>query len=278
MAYNKANDSALWSAEQTDAWDQKYKRGKYAAAVPAPAAPVAPAAPGSTYVAPNLAPPNAGSVTQQAANAQTYSATPAAAPAAATTNQGTQDVTRNSYIQQATQPKTIDANDPNVRQQTDVFAAGQDRSRRQYESEQAERLSAQGLGNSGAMANERRLGAERAGQATGAFETELIGRELENRRQEIQTALTSLSGMISDDQKRAMMDELARIADQTQRLGITTGAAGDAAKTAVTSDLGNKSINVDMIRALLQNQQFGTSAGIDIGSIEANNYFRGLGL
>ena len=277
MAYNQANDSSLWSAAQTDAWDQKYKRGKYADPVPAPVAP-GPAAPSSAYVAPNLAPPNAGSVATQAANSETYSATPGAAPAAATTNQGTQDVVRNSYIEQATQGTTVDRNDPNFKQQLDPFVAGQDRARRQYESEQAERLSAQGLGNSGAMTAERRVGAERAGQASGAFESELVGRELENKRSEIKDALAGLRGMISNDQANALQAKLAELDAAIKREGIAqTGSLGSQ-ELGIKDRLGTGALNVDLLRALLSNQQFGTDAGIRIGQAESDAVLRRAGL
>lgn len=204
-----------------------------------------------------------GSVPQQAQNASTYSQTPGGAPTGPTSNQGTQDVVRNSWLQQATQGTEVDRNDPNFRQQVDPFAAAQERTRRTSENEAAERLSAQGLGSSGQMDNERRLAAEHAGQATGAFESQLVGRELENRRNEIKTALTSMQGMISDDQKMALQKQLADLDAAIKREGIQANVNTSAAELGVKDRLGTGALNVDIMRALLQNQQFGDSQALD---------------
>jgi hypothetical protein len=205
--------------------------------------------------APDPSQPAATSVNQQAQNASTYSQTPGAAQADYTVNQGTQDVVRNSWLEQATQGTQVDRNDPNFKQQLDPFVAAQDRARRQYESEQAERTSAQGLGNSGAMDQERRLGMERAGQAAGAFESQLVTRELQNRREEIQTALTSLGGLVSADQEMALKRELADLDAALKREGIDAQTGLGYAELGVKDKLGTGALNVDLLRALLQNQQ-----------------------
>jgi len=209
----------------------------------------------------------------QASAASGYSTTPTAAPTAATANQGTQDVVRNSWLAQATQNTAVDPNDPNIKQQVEPFAAEQERSRRQYESEAAERLSAQGLGDSGQMDNERRFGAERAGQATGMFQSQLIGQELKTKRDEIQSALTNLGDTISNDQKNALGKQLADLdatikregyrsdegiasqGDATKREGIASGERIGASEIAVKDRLGTAANSNDLIRAMLQNQQ-----------------------
>ena len=217
-------------------------------------------------------------IVAQADKAATFSATPGAAPLPNTTNQGTQDVVRNSYLTQATQGTKVDTAAPEFRQQTDAFSAGQDRARRQYESEAAERLSAQGLGSSGAMTNERRLGAERAGQASGAFEAQLVGRELETRRDEIKEALSGLRGMISGDQAMALQTQLAELDAAIKREGIAQGGDLGGRELNLKDKLGTGALNVDLMRALLQNQQFGTDAGIRIGEGDADFYLHLLGL
>lgn len=221
----------------------------------------------STPTAPTQ--PTATSIGQQSQNAQTYSATPGAAPTQQTANQGTQDVVRNSYLQQATQGTTVDRNDPNVRQQAEPFAAAQERARRQYESEQAERLSAKGLGDSGAMDAERRLATERAAQNTGAFESQLVGRELQNKRNEIQTALQALGGMVDSDQGRALQLELAKLDAQLKQAGIDTQSSLGSQELALKDKLGTGGLNLDYLRALLQNQQFGDQLGLNVADREA---------
>jgi hypothetical protein len=236
------------------------------------------AAPSGSTTAARAGTTTNGTVQGQAANASTYSQTPAAAPLANTANQGAQDVLRNSYLQQATQSTTIDRNDPNFRQQADAFGATQDRARRQYQSEAAERLSAQGLGNSGAMEQERRFADERAATAQGSFEAQLVGRELENRRAEIKDSLAGLRGIISNDQALAMQKQLAELDAAIKRESLAQSGSLGSQELGIKDKLGTGALNVDLLRALLQNQQFGTESGIRIGEDEMNYYLRSAGL
>lgn len=122
-------------------------------------------------------------------------------------------------MSRAKQGTQIDRNDPNIRQQVDPYTAQVERQRRDYLADVAER--------GGPLANinsERRLSAERAGQASGLFEAQLIGRELDSRRQEIMHALDSLGGRLSEDQRIALQRELGHLNDATQRYGIDKGA------------------------------------------------------
>lgn len=179
-----------------------------------------------------------GGIPGQAAAAATYSATPHATPTANTGNQGTQNTVLNSYLQQATQGTSVDKNDPAFRQQTDAFGAQTERAKSQYLSETAERLSAKGLGDSSAMATERRMASERAGEARGSFEAQLVGRELQNKRSEIQTALAQLRGILSDDQTRALQQQLADLDAQLRREGLATQSTLGTQDTAVRLQLG----------------------------------------
>lgn len=108
----------------------------------------------------------------------------------------------------AAQSTVVDGTDPNVRRQADAFSAQQERSRRNYLSDQAE-------GNSpystGAQAGLERMTAEKAGQASGQFESELINRELTSRRTEIQQALESMGGILSDEEKNGLQRELSNL-------------------------------------------------------------------
>jgi hypothetical protein len=227
------------------------------------------AVPGSTPPAPGAG-TTPTSVGDQGVNAQTYSQTPGAAPTQSTANQGTQDVVRNSYLQQATQGTTVDTQSPEFRQQVDPYAAAQERARRQYESSQAERLSAKGMGGSGQMDLERRFAAEKAGQNTGMFEAQLVGRELQNKRSEIQNALQQLGNTISGDQQRALQMELAKIDAQLKQAGLDLQGSLGFQELGLKDKLGTGALNVDMMRALLQNQQFGQNLGFNIADREAH--------
>jgi hypothetical protein len=214
-------------------------------------------------------------VGQQATNAQTYSATPAAAPTNNTTNQGVQDVTRNTYLRLATQGP-VDRNNPNVRAQADAYGANVERARRQSVNEAAERM---GPYASGALDNERRLSFERAGQATGTFESELVGREIQNQRQEVMQALGAMGGMISDDQRRALEERLADLDAALRREGLGAQTALGNRDLDIRDRLGQGDLNLRGLIAALQNRQFGQDLGFRIGATEAelnNSALRGL--
>lgn len=91
----------------------------------------------------------------------------------------------------------VGRDNPQVRAQVDPYAAQQERSMRDYLDTTAE-------GSRGApfnMQGERRMAAERLGQATGLFESQVIGREVEARRQEIREALDLWGNLLTEDQR-----------------------------------------------------------------------------
>jgi hypothetical protein len=103
----------------------------------------------------------------------------------------------------------------------------------------------------------------------GAFEAQLVQRELENRRAEIADALTNLRGMITSDQAAALQRELASLDAAIRREGLAQSGDLGARDLAIKDKLGTGALNVDLLRALLQNEQFGVDAGIRIGDLEA---------
>ena len=121
---------------------------------------------------------------------------------------------------QADQSTTIDKNDPNFRNQADTFRAQTDRSQRNYMADLAEKA--------GPLANlrgEGRVAAERAGQTNAAFESQLVGRELTARRDEIQNALQMLSGRLTADQQLNLTKQLADIDAALRSRGLDLGYA-----------------------------------------------------
>lgn len=165
-------------------------------------------------------------LSQQAAGASTVSGTPGAAPTGPTSNQGSQDVARNSYLAMATQSRVPSRTDPEIRVPADAFAANVDRSVRNQTADAAER---QGPYASGAVRGEARMAAERGAVQAGAYEAELVNREVGARRAEIQQALAGLSGFISDDQRMALQRELAQLNArlEQQRLGQQSSQFAD---------------------------------------------------
>lgn len=224
--------------------------------------------PGATQPgAPGAAPtaPTANTVPGQAQAAQTYSGTPGAAPTGPTSNQGTQDVVRNSYLQQATQGTNVDRNDPVIRQQSDAYAAGVERQRRQYLAEQAEKG---GPYATGAMRGQERATAAQAGQQIGSFEAQLVGRELDYKRKEILNALDQLGNMVNTDQGMALQRELARLDAQMKELGIRSGEGIAGQELGLKRDLGFGGLNLDLMRLLSQDRQFSDDLGLRIALAE----------
>lgn len=155
---------------------------------------------------------------QYATPTQAWNAQPA--PAAAPQNE-----LYALLMQRAQQGTAVGRDNPNVRNQVDPVVAQQERANRNYLDDTAERA--------GPLANlqgERRLMAERSGQYAGALESEVIGREIEAKRQEIMQALSLWGQQLSADQRLALQRELAYLEDAArtadrglQREGLLQG-------------------------------------------------------
>lgn len=147
-----------------------------------------------------------GDAPQYATPAQQWNAQPAVSPQ--------RDQLFQLLMQRATQGTAVNRNDPNIRAQVDPVVAQQERASRNYLDDVAERA--------GPLANiqgERRLVAERQGQAAGAFEAEVIGREIAARRDEIAQSLQLYGSLMTADQQMALQRELAQLNASLQREG-----------------------------------------------------------
>ena len=128
----------------------------------------------------------------------------------------------------ADQSTQIDANDPIIKGQVDVFRNEQDRAQRNYLSDAAE--------SSGPYENlrgQQRMAAEHTGQAVGGFQAELLGRELSSRRAEIADALGSMRGMLTADQQANLQTELSTLDKQMQAVGLSGQNAGLTSQSAL---------------------------------------------
>lgn len=147
---------------------------------------------------------------------------------------GVSDELYKMLLDRAHQGTTINPNDPNIRQQVDPYAAQVERSSRNYLADAAE-----GLGANANMTGERRLAAEHSGQQTGMFQSQLIGREIDARRTEIQSALAQLGGQLTADQQLALQRELGYMNDATQRYGLSNNYNLGMANANLGSDYFN---------------------------------------
>ena len=148
-----------------------------------------------------------GQMPKNASPAQQWHATAAVA-------QGPTAGTGDALIQQLmarAQQGPVTRNDPNVRAQSDAYAANEQRASRNYLGDVAEKA-----GPYANLQGEQRMAAERVGQRTGAFEAELLGRETDARREEIQQALSMWGGMLSNDQRLTLERELAQLSNQAR--------------------------------------------------------------
>lgn len=134
-------------------------------------------------------------------------------------NQGQRDDLFNTLLSRSKQSLNINPmEDANIRSQADPYAASVERERRRYMADTAERM--------GPLANiqgESRLSSEKAGQASGLFESQLVGREMSARRDEIAQALASMQGMLSQEQQLAMQRELAQLDASIRNRQISSG-------------------------------------------------------
>lgn len=149
----------------------------------------------------------------------------------------------NTWLGRSQQALSVDRNDPIIRQQTDAYRAQEERSKRNYLGDLAE--------SSGPLANlrgEQRMASERMGQRVGGMEAQLIGQELQTKRQEIAQALNAMGGLLSADQQANLQRELAAL---------------DAAIAQQGLSLQNKGLDQNWQQALLQNNQFMSRLGLD---------------
>lgn len=157
-------------------------------------------------------------------------------------NTARRDELFNLLMSRATQGLNVDRlSNPAIRAQSDAYRANEERTKRGFLADLAER--------SGPFANltaESRLASERVGQRTGAFEAQLTADEIRARRDEIAQALAMASGMLSQDQQVALQRELSM---------LNTALARE--QMALTG----RGLDQDWQRALLQNQQYMAQLG-----------------
>jgi hypothetical protein len=159
--------------------------------------------------------------------------------------------------ERATQSTSLSPDDPAIKQQLDAFRSEQERSKRNYISDNAER--------SGPYANTRgetRMANEQVGQQNSAFQAQLMSRELTQRRDEIQQALSGLSGQLTSDQQANLQRELGLLDNSIRMQSLASSDALGNRGLDIQSLLGNRNADTDLLRAMMQNQQFYSDLGL----------------
>lgn len=167
-----------------------------------------------------------GSVAQQQTQAAQPSAmtqwTGSATGATSTPVSPENDARKNSLFDmlmgRAQQGLGVSRTDPAVRAQADAYSANEERARRNYISDYAEKA--------GPYANTRgaeRMASEKSGQRSGAFEAELMGREINAKRQEISDALQQMGGLLTSDQQMSLQRELSLLDNALRQQSINSG-------------------------------------------------------
>ena len=100
----------------------------------------------------------------------------------------------------------VNADDPIIRSQVDAYNAAQTRQGRRYLKELAERS-----GPNSNIGAEGRMVAEKIGQSTSQFQAQLMGQELNSRRNEIVSALQGAAGFLTAQEQMSLQEELADI-------------------------------------------------------------------
>ena len=171
--------------------------------------------------------------------------------------------------QRATQSLNIDPNDSVIKSQVDAYAAQQERARRDYISDMAER--------EGPLANlrgERRMASEGLGHAVGGLRAELMGRELTARRNEIANSLAGMAGMLSGDQESSLRQQLGLLdsAIAQQQIGLQRDLGfGDL---DLRRELGFGDLDLRRLLADRQNDQFYSGLGSEEDRFAADLGFR----
>ena len=171
--------------------------------------------------------------------------------------------------QRATQSLNIDPNDSVIKSQVEAYAAQQERARRDYISDMAER--------EGPLANlrgERRMASEGLGHTVGGLRAELMGRELTARRNEIANSLAGMAGMLSGDQESSLRQQLGLLdsAIAQQQIGLQRDLGfGDL---DLRRELGFGDLDLRRLLADRQNDQFYSGLGSEEDRFAADLGFR----
>lgn len=157
--------------------------------------------------------------------------------------------------------ETPNLNDPILGPQSEVYRVQQQRNQERNRRGAVERAAASGLGSSGALDRKIEQGRQQQNFNTAQYNANLVGGELDKRRQELLAALQLASATGDAEAARELQSRLAQISAQMQQQGLN-----------LQGQLGQGDLSLRLMQTLLGNDQFYDSLGINTAlSLEGLN-------
>lgn len=154
------------------------------------------------------------------------------------------------------------ANDPSLAPQIDAYGSQVDRSMQQFREQAAERAHAEGV-PSGAFDSQIGGALTSAGGAKASYAADTVGKELQNRRQALQSVLTSGAGLLGEQDTNDANTRIASIDATLKAMGLDVTAQGNAntfalGKTGLDNQLtlGQGQLSLGNKNSDQQNSQF----------------------
>lgn len=154
------------------------------------------------------------------------------------------------YMDQSQQTPSLD--DPILGPQAEVYRVQQQRNQERNRRSAAERAAATGLSSSGALDRKIEQGVQAQRFNTAQYNANLLGRELERRRNELLSALQLASATGNQEATRELQARLAQVSAQMQQQGLN-----------LQGQLGRGDLDLRMLQTLLGNDQFYDQLGIN---------------
>jgi len=177
-----------------------------------------------------------------------------------------QSLATSKLAEYISQSDTIDRNDPSFRSMVDPGLANIERNRRTAIDEAAEAAGARGADLSDV---ERRVITERAGQQGGLLESQMASRELMARRERTMQAISAALAEGNSEKARALQLQLAQLEAAVRRESTTASTGLGSRDLDIRERLGMRGLDLDAMRILFADKQFGQDLGFRIGSTEA---------
>lgn len=224
---------------------------------------------------------------------------PTTTPAAPTTGPGTAGTTGGATTQDLTNTYTDTLNkllqtdssapsmsDSTLAAQQNAFDVQNQRGLDQSRAAMAEQLAAEGLapttgGSSGAFDSGLANLTQQAGEASAGNAAQLMGTELQSRRNQLQALAATAGSSLTADQQQAIEEELGKLDAQIQQQAVTQqGKLGQGSldlqqllgqgSLNLQQLLGEGGLNLGLLQLLTNNQNYNSGLATNLGEFNAN--------